>query len=65
MARIIFTWDLIRNSLGKTIKVDLNVGEIEWGEYMRVRVTLDVTKPIIRKKRLAIEDMKVAWITFS
>lgn len=65
MVRNIFIGNLIGNSLGKTIEVGLNEGEIDWGKYMRVRVTLDVTKPIIRNKRLAIEDMKPASITFS
>lgn len=56
---------LIGNALGKTIKVDLDKGEIEWGEYMRVRVTLKVTKPLIKKKKLTIEAMELVWITFS
>lgn len=35
----------IRNSLGQIEDVDLDKGEIEWGEYMRVRIKLDISKP--------------------
>lgn len=60
-----YTRSMVGNSLGKTIEVDLDDVEIEWGEYMRVRVKMDVTKSLVRKKKLAIRAMEPVWITIS
>lgn len=65
MARNEFMGDLIGNVLGRAKEVDLDEGKIEWGEFIRVRVTLDITKPLLRRKRLAIAEKELVWITFS
>lgn len=55
----------IGNSIGHTEEVDLEDEEIKWGEYMRVRVKLDISKPLLKKKKLAIEEFELMWVSFS
>lgn len=43
---------VVGDSIGQTKEVDMVEGEIEWREYMWVRVKLKTTKPLIRKKQL-------------
>lgn len=38
--------------------------EIEWGEYMQVRIKLDISKPLIRKKKLVIREFEQMWVNF-
>lgn len=45
MAQNEFVDRLIGNSLGQTIEVDLEEGEVEWGEYMIIWVKIDIWKP--------------------
>lgn len=58
MAKNTYVGQLIRYSLGKFEDVDLKQGNIEWGEYMHVRVTVDITKPIARRKKLTIDNLE-------
>lgn len=43
----------------------LNTGVIEWGEYMRVHVKLDITKPLVQRKKLQLGLLVPVWIGFS
>lgn len=43
---------LIGNSLGKFKEIDLDNGEVEWVEFMHLRITLDITRPLLRRKKL-------------
>lgn len=54
MARNEYIKNLIRNALGKAKEVNVVPDEVEWGEFMQIRVNLDVTKPLLRKKKLNI-----------
>lgn len=38
--------------------------EIEYGEYIRVMIKLDLSKSLLRKKKLAIEELEPMWISF-
>lgn len=38
--------------------------EVVWNEFMRVRVRLDVTKPLVRGKRIKIESFEWVWVRF-
>lgn len=42
----------------------MEVRELEWREYMRVRVILDITKPLVRKKNLTVGGMKQGRLDF-
>lgn len=57
MVRNTHTGQLIEHSLEKFEEVDLEEGNIEWGEYMRLRVTLDITKPLSMRKKLTIDKL--------
>lgn len=56
---------LINISLGQMKEVNLEVGEVEWGEFMRVQVKLDIEKPLVRRKKIALSDMDPIWISFT
>lgn len=56
---------LVENLIEKIEEVDLEVGEVEWGEYMRVCVKLNITKPLVRKKRFTIWGLEPVWISFT
>lgn len=47
------------------MEVDLEEGGMEWGEYMVIQVKLDIWKPLIHKKKLTIEEIKLAWLSFT
>lgn len=38
--------------LGSVNKVDLDYREVKWGEFMRIRITLDIMKPLLRRKKI-------------
>lgn len=65
MARNEKVGHLIESTVGVVEEVDLLVGEIAWGEFMRVRVCLDVTKPLLRGKKLRIGSSTPYWVRFS
>ena len=46
----------IGSSMGHVEKVDVNDGGMGWGEYLRVKITLDLQKPLMRGIMLKIND---------
>jgi hypothetical protein len=53
----------IGSSMGPVKKVDVIEGEAGWDEYLRVRVMLDLTKPLARGRMLHLKE-KYVWIDF-
>lgn len=47
MAKNEYVGRMIGDSLGHIKEVDLEAGEIGWGEYMRVGVKIDISKPLV------------------
>ena len=45
----------IRSKLGEVLEVDVSESRVQWGKYLRVRVRIDVTKKLIRGKKINIE----------
>lgn len=41
-------WNLIGNTIGKVIDVDMDANDIGWGKFLRVKVKLNLTKPLAR-----------------
>lgn len=56
---------LVGDSLGKIEEVDLDNGENEWGKYMIITVKLNISKPIVRKKKLKLGRLEPVWIWLS
>ncbi|XP_042972923.1 uncharacterized protein At4g02000-like [Carya illinoinensis] len=56
---------LIGDTLGKVIEVDVDYDDLAWGEYMRVRLALDITKPLLRRKRISLGDHREYWVRFT
>ncbi len=42
----------IGNAIGRTIEVDVPENGIGWGRYLRLRVDIDITQPLLRGKIL-------------
>lgn len=51
--------------IGDVVKVDLDKGELAWGEFLQVRVTLDVRKPLLRGTKFFMGDGESCWVRFS
>jgi hypothetical protein len=50
-------------SMGVVEEVDVDEAGVGWGEFLRVRIVLDVTKPLSRGRFLKLKDRTI-WITF-
>ncbi|KAK7850647.1 uncharacterized protein CFP56_044066 [Quercus suber] len=50
--------------LEEVLDVDVAESRVHWGKFLRVRVQIDVTKKIVRGKRIVIEGGEQRWITF-
>lgn len=59
--------DEIGRKIGATIgtveAVDTEANGMGWGEFLRVKIQLDLTKPLLRGRKLNIQG-KLGWITF-
>ncbi|KAF5471635.1 hypothetical protein F2P56_008413 [Juglans regia] len=64
-ARSVEVGQLIGKSLGHMEDIDLIDGEIAWGEFMRIRVCIDITKSLLRGKKLCIGSRTPYWVRFS
>ncbi|XP_042944586.1 uncharacterized protein LOC122278462 [Carya illinoinensis] len=65
MARNEYIGRLVGGALGEVLEVDLDNGEMEWGEYMRVRVLINISKLLLRQKRMIVEEGVSCWVRFS
>lgn len=46
----------IGNEIGRVEEIDLEEGEMAWGECMRVRVAIDIMKPLLRGTKLSMGE---------
>ena len=51
-------------TIGELIKVDVVENGVQWGKCLRVRVMVDVTRRLIRGKRVTIEGGEGRWVQF-
>jgi hypothetical protein len=49
--------------MGSVEEVDTNFDVVGWGEFLRVRVSLDFTKPLSRGRFLKLQG-KFVWVDF-
>jgi hypothetical protein len=54
----------IGSTVGVVEEVDTDKDEIGWGEYLRVKIQIDLTKPLPRGRKLKYEG-KSNWIAFN
>ena len=53
----------IGSTVGIVEEVDTDVGGVGWGEYLRVKISLDLTKPLARGRKMKLEGNSI-WIPF-
>ena len=53
----------IGSTVGTVIEIDTNAGGVGWGEYLRVKILLDLAKPLSRGRKMKLEE-KSSWIAF-
>lgn len=57
--------DSVGRQIGKFIDIDIDKNEIARGEYIRVRVCIDISKPLLRGKRICVGAYKPFWVRFA
>ena len=58
------TGKAIGASLGKVVDVDVADNGVQWGKYLRVRVEVDVTRKLIRGRKINIVGEEARWVHF-
>ena len=54
----------IANEIGVPLLVDASKSGLAWGPFLRIRVDIDITKPLVRGKMIQIEGMEKGWFHF-
>ena len=54
----------IGSSLGDVMEVDVPDSGVQWGKCLRVRVRIDITKRLIRGKKITVEGGEPRWVQF-
>ena len=54
----------VGNHIGRLVEVDVPDNGIAWGRYLRIRVEIDITKPLLRGKILEDDSGKPYWVDF-
>ena len=54
----------IANEIGIPLLIDAPKSGLAWGPFLRMRVDIDITKPLMRAKMLQIENVDKGWIYF-
>lgn len=65
IARNEYIGNLIGGSIGRVVEVDIDQGEMNGGEYMRVRVEIKVGKPLLRGKKMNMGMGNICWVRFA
>ena len=50
----------IGNEMGELIMVDAPKSGLAWSPFLRVRVNIDITKPLMRGKTIQIDDLEAS-----
>ena len=54
----------IGGKIGRVLDVDVPEKGVQWGKYLQVRVSIDVTKKLVRGKKVTIEGGEAKWVFF-
>ena len=44
--------------------MDVPENGVQWGKYLRVRVSVDATKKLVKGKKVTIEGGEAKWVFF-
>ena len=55
---------VIGSTLGEVLDVDISDSGVHWGRCLRVLVSVDITKKLIRGKKINIERGENRWVIF-
>ncbi|GMP21824.1 hypothetical protein CsSME_00000095 [Camellia sinensis var. sinensis] len=55
---------LIGNKIGSIVDVEYGPGGMAVGRYLRIRVTINVAKPLCRGMKLAVHNRESVWVDF-
>ena len=58
------TGRVIGSCLGEVVDVDVSEAGVQWSKCLRVRVRVDVTKRLVRGKRITAEGEEPRWVNF-
>ena len=57
--------NLIGSKIGRIIEVDIEKGEMAWGEFLHVWVSIDISKSLLCGKMVNIGLAEPVWIRLS
>lgn len=55
---------LIGDSFRSVEEIDVKKGEVSWGEFLIIKVHLNITKPLMRGKYINLEPHGSCWVRF-
>nr|POE74496.1 hypothetical protein CFP56_66582 [Quercus suber] len=55
----------IANEIGVPILIDAPKSGLAWDPFLRIRVDIDVTKPLMRGKMIHVEGAEECWVFFN
>lgn len=65
MAQNEYIGNLVGEAIGRVEEVDINYRDVEWREYMCVRICIDITKPLLRKNKMNLGLAELVWVNFT
>ena len=54
----------IGSKMGLVMEVDVSDSGVQWGKFLRVRIMMDISKKLVRRKKITIEGGESKWIHF-
>ncbi|KAI8032250.1 Uncharacterized protein LOK49_LG01G03918 [Camellia lanceoleosa] len=55
---------LIGNRLGRFVDMELSEEGVAWGKYLRIRVSIDIAKPLRHGMHIALGSFHPVWVSF-
>lgn len=56
---------LIRESIGEVEDIDAEEESAAWGKYLKTRIKLDISKPLLRGKKVNLGKLGTHWVWLS
>lgn len=44
------------------MEVDIDEDQMAWGEFMRIRMALDISKPLLWEKKFNVNSSQPCWV---